>query len=354
MTPATKRKHPQNTEDSKDGPYAKHTKKQRTPAPKKRGPYRFTFAYCKCKTIEEAYEAGCSFMVEDIVAKDDLLRKHPALVTALRTLPQEFMNDHYTLMTLMDQLGRSVLEHEEEIERGTIKMKDRSISDKFWEAIDSKAVLNAHENAPKLRLEDCGDVLKEPKVYDGESPMHIAFTATVIRISRFEVDEFKVLPCGWPWEAAIQKSIGLVLNGQECGWHNDIRDMVYRTCRFSETLGLKASLNGWSGNFDRLHDPEPVEPRQGCCFRIVGRVTRVNGQEVEVHVAQEPTRVMEMQGLKSWEKDITVHLVEGVEKPETGKLYVFKGLLEPFTDFNNMKFMAEVCDKIEEEVEKTS
>jgi hypothetical protein len=277
----------------------------------------------------------------------------PALATALRTLPHKLLQDNYTLLILLEQ-DSGLLEHEEETERGTVKIKDNSTQHKFWEATDREAVLASHKNATMAKLEDFEGLLGGTRSVGGRSPMHIAFTATVIRISRFEVDEFKVLPCGWPWEAAIQKSIGLVLNGQECGWHDDLRDMVYRTYRFSGTLRVKASSNGWSGNFDRLHDPEPVEPRQGCCFRIVGRVTRVNGQEVEVHVAQEPTRVMEMQGLKSWEKDITVHLVEGVEKPETGKLYVFKGLLEPFTDFNNMKFMAEVCDRIEEEVEKTS
>jgi hypothetical protein len=42
-------------------------------------------------------------------------------------------------------------------------------------------------------------------------------------------------------------------------------------------------------------------------------------------------------------------LAEDVNKPVPGGMYVSKGLLEPFTKgVNDVKFMAEVCEKMNE------
>jgi hypothetical protein len=76
----------------------------------------------------------------------------------------------------------------------------------------------------------------------------------------------------------------------------------------------------------------------------------MDAEEVEVHVAQELTRMMEPQGLERLERDITVQLVKDVDQPEMGGLYMFKGSLEPFAKEvkdKETKFMAEVCEKIE-------
>ena len=54
MAPAMKRKTPADVTDSKDVPSTKPLKKGRS-APKKSGPYKFTFGPHKGATIKEAY-----------------------------------------------------------------------------------------------------------------------------------------------------------------------------------------------------------------------------------------------------------------------------------------------------------
>ena len=76
----------------------------------------------------------------------------------------------------------------------------------------------------------------------------------------------------------------------------------------------------------------------------MGKVTEVRGCEIEVFVKQE-----ERMFAKGFEKAVTVHLPEGVEKPEVGSAHVLKGVLEPFTKaFKDMKFIVEVCEKVGE------
>ena len=113
-------------------------------------------------------------------------------------------------------------------------------------------------------MDDFVDVLKEPKIYDGESQMHIAFAATVTENGRNEgLDSIRILPRGWPWVDAMNKGVSLVLEGKQDASDNDLKDMVYKTYRFSGAYGVDPSLNKWSGYLDKLQDPQPVEPSKG-------------------------------------------------------------------------------------------
>jgi hypothetical protein len=249
---------------------------------------------------------------------------------------------HYTYTILKD-----LLEYEEDTERGTMKILDNITWRRFWEATDRAALLKGHENAPKAKLDDLVDVLTEPEVYDGESQIHIAFTATIIWIERDELFEqlywIRILPCGWRWEAGMNKDLRLVLDGKQTASDDDLKNMVYRTYRFSGNCGAVPSPNNWPRWLDKMQDPEPTGPSKGCCFKVVGSVTKVDGEQVEVHVAQEPTRMMETQELERLARQITVHLVKGVDQPEMGSSYVFKGLFEPFAkEMQDTNFMAEV------------
>jgi hypothetical protein len=149
MAPATKRKTPADAADSTGASYTKPAKKQRTPAPKRCGFCKFTFGPCKGAIIEEDYSSkgGGNWIENSILGNAELLRKHPAVKTALRTLPWEFLQSHYTPTTL-----RGLPEYEEDTERGTMKIRDNTTWPKFWEATDRTAVLEGHEDAPKVKL----------------------------------------------------------------------------------------------------------------------------------------------------------------------------------------------------------
>ena len=125
-------------------------------------------------------------------------------------------------------------------------------------------------------------------------------------------------------------------------WAENLKPLVYGHYRFSGSLGTGSSpLTGWSKSLDVLKDPETVEPSSGCCFRIAGKVKKVDGRSVKVSVKREKTRYA-----NGWEKDVTVELSEGVQKPGFDASYVFKGHLEPFTKvFKDIKFIAETCNK---------
>ena len=180
--------------------------------------------------------------------------------------------------------------------------------------------------------------------------MYIAFTAAVVRTDRLFVDvgesdggdNMQILPCGWAWGDVISRDL---YGGNRSLETSQLNEMVYETYAFSGMFGAEAlgKKEEWKGSLDQVVDPVPVEPRRGSCFRLVGKVTEVHGCEIEVFVKQE-----ERMFAKGFEKAVTVHLPEGVEKPEIGSAHVFKGVLEPFTKaFKDMKFMAEVCEKME-------
>jgi hypothetical protein len=108
----------------------------------------------------------------------------PALATALRTLPHKLLQDNYTLSILLEQ-DPSLLEHEEETERGTVKTKDNSTQHKFWEATDREAVLVSHKNTTMVKLED----------FEGSSVEHDLLVAEVqcTSLSQRQSSAFHVL-----------------------------------------------------------------------------------------------------------------------------------------------------------------
>ncbi|KAI4699559.1 hypothetical protein J4E81_004583 [Alternaria sp. BMP 2799] len=269
---------------------AESSKKRRTQtraAPKNRGPYRFTFGKYKGKTIQEVHDEDFDY-IEDFIV---------------------------------------------------------------FEATDRAVITASHQNAPTVKLEDFAEALDDSHFTKRLSPMHIAFTATVIRVERnftdfgvggSDFDPFKILPCGWPWESPLTTEVNVVITGQDTVWAENLEPLVYGHYRFSGSLGTGSSpLTGWPKSLDVLKDPETVEPSSGCCFRIAGKVKEVNGRSVKVSVKREKTRYA-----NGWEKDVSVDLSEGVQEPEVDASYVFKGHLEPFTKvFKDIKFIAETCNK---------
>jgi hypothetical protein len=158
-------------------------------------------------------------------------------------------------------------------------------------------------------------------------------------------DASKILPCGWSWKAAVNTEIDLVLTGQSCSWPKDLKNLVYGTYCFT-TYWMYGTDPGWSvvRHVDAMRDPQPMEPSKGFCFMITGTMVQIKGRKVKVSRKKELSN-----GLKGWEKSVTVRLARTVHRPDTGGLYVFKGLLEPFTkDEQDAKFMAKVCERVEE------
>ena len=230
-------------------------------------------------------------------------------------------------------------------------MNERSSSCRFWEATDGAVVSASHQSAPTVKLEDFAEALDNSRFTKALSPIHIAFTATVIRVERSftdfgmggsDFDPFKILPCGWPWESPLSTEVNVAITGQDTVWAENLKPLVYGHYRFSGSLGTGSSPpTGWPKSLDVLKDPETVEPSSGCCFRIAGKVQEVNGRSVKVSVKREKTRYA-----NGWEKDVSVDLSEGVQEPEVDASYVFKGHLEPFTKvFKDIKFIAETCNK---------
>ncbi|KAG9387753.1 hypothetical protein PtrSN002B_005558 [Pyrenophora tritici-repentis] len=207
---------------------------------------------------------------------------------------------------------------------GMVKMNERSSSLCYWEETDSAAVLSSHAGAKKLNLDDCKDIFDDSRFTKRFNPINLAFAATVIRIERRLSefgneggDQITILPCGWPW--------GTVLS-------DDLFD-------------LKITVGD-------LKDPETVEPKQGCCLRMIGKVLKVDGKKVDVCVKGDAGRIA-----KGWDKVVTVQLMDGVDDPEPDASYVFKGSLEPFMNvrtasikafpdvFKHIKFLVEICEK---------
>ncbi|KAI4918277.1 hypothetical protein J4E90_002661 [Alternaria incomplexa] len=311
---------------------AESSKKRRTQtraAPKSRGPYRFTFGKYKGKTIQEVHDEDFGYIEDFIVFEgmmggNDILKKNPAVRTGLRDLPKSWLEQDSSLERLLDNDqpgGPSIYEYEAMVpNQGMMKMNEQ------------KALDDSHFTK---RL----------------SPMHIAFTATVIRVERnftdfgvggSDFDPFKILPCGWPWESPLTTEVNVVITGQDTVWAENLEPLVYGHYRFSGSLGTGSSpLTGWPKSLDVLKDPETVEPSSGCCFRIAGKVKEVNGRSVKVSVKRDKTRYA-----NGWEKDVSVDLSEGVQEPEVDASYVFKGHLEPFTKvFKDIKFIAETYNK---------
>ncbi|KAI0580266.1 hypothetical protein Alg215_05325 [Pyrenophora tritici-repentis] len=190
-------------------------------------------------------------------------------------------------------------------EKGMVKMNERSSSLCYWEETDSAAVLSSHAGAKKLNLDDCKDIFDDSRFTKRFNPINLAFAATVIRIER-RLSEF----------------------GNEGGDQITILP------------------------FGDLKDPETVEPKQGCCLRMIGKVLKVDGKKVDVCVKGDAGRIA-----KGWDKVVTVQLMDGVDDPEPDASYVFKGSLEPFMNvrtasikafpdvFKHIKFLVEICEK---------
>ena len=134
----------------------------------------------------------------------------------------------------------------------------------------------------------------------------------------------------------------MALTGQDTVWAENLKPPVAGHYRFSGSLGTGSSLpTGWPKSLDVLKDPEGVEPRRGCCFRIAGTIKEVDGRSVKVSVKREKTRYAD-----GWEKDVTVELSKDVQEPGVGASCVFKGHLERFTPvFKDIKFIAETRNK---------
>ncbi|KAI4612209.1 hypothetical protein J4E83_007761 [Alternaria metachromatica] len=342
---------------------AESSKKRRTQtraAPKSRGPYRFTFGKFKGKTIQEAYDEDYDYIEDFIVFKgmtgrNDILKNNPALRAGLRDLPKSWLERNSSLERLLDNDqpgGPSIYEYEAMVpNQGMMKMNERSSSCRFWEATDGAVVSASHQSAPTVKLEDFAEALDDSHFTKRLSPIHIAFTATVIRVERSftdfgmggsDFDPFKILPCGWPWESPLSTEVNVAITGQDTVWAENLKPLVYGHYRFSGSLGTGSSPpTGWPKSLDVLKDPETVEPSSGCCFRIAGKVKKVDGRSVKVSVKREKARYAD-----GWEKDVTVELSEGVQEPELDASYVFNGLLEPFTKvFKDIKFIVETCNR---------
>ncbi|KAE8850700.1 hypothetical protein PTNB85_01116 [Pyrenophora teres f. teres] len=213
----------------------------------------------------------------------------------------------------------------------------------------------------KLVLDDCKDTFDDSRFTKESNPINLAFTATVIRIER-TLSEFRneggdqitILPCGWPWGTVLSDDLfDLKITGQQDSWEKDMRNLIYGTYRFSGTF--KTRVASPVVRIGDLKDPETVEPKQGCCFRMVGKVLKMNGRKVDVCVKQDARRTV-----KGWEKVVTVQLMDGVGEPEPDAPYVFKGSLKPFMNvrkasiksfpdvFKHTKFVVEVCEQMGE------
>ncbi|CAA9958124.1 hypothetical protein PTMSG1_01697 [Pyrenophora teres f. maculata] len=193
------------------------------------------------------------------------------------------------------------------------------------------------------------------------NPINLAFTATVIRIERALSefgneggDQITILPCGWPWGTVLSDDLfDLKITGQQDSWEKEMRNLIYGTYRFSGTF--KTCVASPVVRIGDQKDPETVEPKQGCCFRMVGKVLKVNGRKLDVCVKQDARRTV-----KGWEKVVTVQLMDGVGEPEPDAPYVFKGSLKPFMNvrkasiklfpdvFKHTKFVVEVCEQMGE------
>jgi len=346
---------------------AESSKKRRTQtraAPKSRGPYRFTFGKYKGKTIQEVHNVDYSYIEDFIVfngmtGQHDLLTKHPALRAGLRNLPESWLERNPRLEQLLDNDqpgGPSIYEYETVVPmQGHLRMNERSSTCRFWELMDRDNCMVFHEDLSRdVKLDEFKEALDDSRFTNGLSPIHIAFTATVIRAERhfteFGVggswgDPFKILPCGWPWESPLSTDVKVALTGQDTVWAENLKSVVAGHYRFSGSLGTGSSPpNDWPKSLDVLKDPETVEPRRGCCFRIAGKVKEVDGRSVKVSVKREKTRYAD-----GWKKDVTVELSKDVQEPDVGASCVFKGHLERFTPvFKDVKFIAETSKKVEE------
>lgn len=165
----------------------------------------------------------------------------------------------------------------------------------FWEATDRASVMVSHEDlALDVKPDELKEALDNSRFTNGLSPVHIAFTATVIRAKRHftefrvggsKVDPFKILPCGWQWESPQSTGVNVAITSQDAVWAKNLKPLIYGHYRFSGSLGTGSSPpEGWPKSFDVLKDPETVDPRRGCCFRLAGKVKEVDGSSVKVHV----------------------------------------------------------------------